>query len=78
MAKDVSRIQEAAEIKRCCKDHPHSFGLSPDTIDDFITWLYQRVDLPSFIRSTPQYKFNQFKNFVIDQIPNNGQLSLKL
>lgn len=38
--------------------------MTPDTIDDFVTWLYDRVDLRSFERSKYDYKIKMFRQFI--------------
>lgn len=42
--------------------------LSPDTIDDFISWLHHRFDLDSFRRSKSEFKMLQFHKFCSEQL----------
>jgi len=39
--------------------------MSPDFIDDFITWLYKAVDLRSFANSRPEVKRQYLKRFLV-------------
>lgn len=43
-------------------------NMSPDILDDFITYVHERVDLYSFQRSDIAYKLRMYKNF-IKQLP---------
>lgn len=52
--------------------------MSPDIIDDFVTWLYERVDIRSFERSDLAYKLKMFKQFQRTLKPEKLQLSLNL
>jgi len=52
--------------------------MSPDVIDDFVTWLYERVDLRSFERSDLAYKLKMFNQFKRSLPPQKLQLSLNL
>lgn len=41
-------------------------NMTPDLIDDFITWICERFDLVSFKQSTPNFKKRQLKKFLRD------------
>lgn len=43
--------------------------MTPDTFDDFVTFLHKRVDLRSFDRSKIEYKIKLFRDF-IHSLPN--------
>jgi hypothetical protein len=39
--------------------------MTPDVIDDFVTYLHPRVDLRSFAQSDPTYKLKMYKQFLL-------------
>jgi len=41
--------------------------MNPDQIDNFVTYLYDRVDLRSFERSEPMVKMKYYRDFMKDQ-----------
>ena len=47
--------------------------MPPDLFDDFITWLYERVDLFSFQQSKIEYKMKMYRQFVKSQPPSKLQ-----
>lgn len=47
--------------------------MPPDLFDDFITWLYERVDLYSFQQSKIEYKMRLYRQFVKSQPPSKLQ-----
>lgn len=52
--------------------------MTPDTIDDFITWGYKRFDLFSFQNSTLEYKKKKIKEFFKQLPEEKRQYSLPL
>ncbi len=51
--------------------------MPPDLFDDFITYLYERVDLLSFQRSKFDYKMRMYKQFIKSQPVSRLQYVLK-
>lgn len=50
--------------------------MPPDLFDDFITYLYERVDLFSFQRSKIEYKMKMYRQFIKQQPPHKLQYVL--
>lgn len=72
---DKSIVLDIIKSKEVGDFLPH---MSPDVIDDFVTWLYERVDIRSFERSDLAYKLKMFKQFQRSLSPEKLQLSLNL
>ncbi len=59
---------DKAQIRKILESEAENSALpcmSPDFIDDFITWLYKAVDLRSFAQSRPEVKRHYLKRFVV-------------
>ena len=50
--------------------------MNPDMIDDFITWLYERVDLRSFAQSDIGVKYRYRRQFLKTLPPDKLQLAM--
>lgn len=46
-------------------------AMSPDTFDDFVSWLYERVDLRSFQQSRSDVKAKYYRQFIAYTAKNN-------
>lgn len=60
---DKSAYAEIIKESEADKNSPPLPYMSPDLLDDFITWLYERVDLLSFKRSSAVYKYRMYKQW---------------
>lgn len=61
---DKSIITE--QIKECQTEGVLP-NMPPDLFDDFITWLYERVDIYSFQQSKIDYKIRMYRQFIKSQ-----------
>jgi hypothetical protein len=71
----MSEFLKKNEIKKACNHLPH---LPPDLYDDFVTWIYDRYDLQSFIQSTMNFKNRELKKFLKACTDEQLQYSLNL
>ena len=64
----MSEAEDKAKIKELLKGDQVGVDylpyMNPDLIDDFVTWLYERVDLRSFAKSDIQVKYRYRRQFL--------------
>lgn len=61
MSSKKDQIAKLLEAKELVNYLPN---MKPDILDDFITYLYERVDIPRFAQSHITYKMQMYKKFM--------------
>lgn len=46
-------------------------AMNPDIFEDFVTWLYERVDLRSFAQSRADVRLSYYRKFILSTAKEN-------